>query len=44
MGEKIRLDRFLADMGKGSRSQVKEAARKGRVRVNGQVERKTDRK
>lgn len=31
----LRLDKFLAEMGFGSRSQVKELARKGRVQVNG---------
>lgn len=33
--ERIRLDKFLAEMGAGSRSQVKEMIRKGRVSVNG---------
>lgn len=33
----MRLDKFLADMGAGSRSQIKEAVRKGRVMVNGVV-------
>lgn len=40
----MRLDKFLAEMGVGSRSQVKEMARKGRVQVNGQSERQADRK
>ncbi len=31
----IRLDKFLADMGKGSRSQVKQALKQGMVTVNG---------
>ena len=44
MGEIMRLDKFLADMGKGSRSQVKEAGKKGRVQVNGQVEKTLKRK
>lgn len=44
MGETIRLDKFLVDMGKGSRSQVKEAGKKGRVQVNGQVEKTLKRK
>lgn len=44
MGTSIRLDKFLTEMGKGSRSQVKEAAKKGRIQVNGAVEKKTDRK
>lgn len=41
MEKKIRLDKFLADMGKGSRSQIREAARKGRIQVNGQMEKKS---
>jgi len=40
----IRLDKYLADMSQGTRSQIKEAARKGRILVNGQVEKKSDRK
>lgn len=44
MGKAIRLDRFLVEMNKGSRSQIKEAAKKGRVQVNGEVEKKTERK
>ena len=37
MGEKIRLDRYLAEMGKGSRSQIRQAAKKGRIQVNDQT-------
>lgn len=44
MGKKIRLDKYLTEMNIGSRSQVKEAAKKGRIRVNGVTETKTDRK
>lgn len=44
MGKTIRLDKFLAEMDAGSRSQIKEAAKKGRIQVNGQIEKKTDRK
>ena len=44
MEKEIRLDKFLADMGKGTRSQLKEAARKGRIQVNGQVVKKADMK
>ncbi|MCI8660129.1 MAG: rRNA pseudouridine synthase [Lachnospiraceae bacterium] len=44
MGKMIRLDKFLADMGKGSRSQIREGAKKGRVEVNGQTEKKPERK
>ena len=32
---RLRLDKFLADMGVGTRSQVKEMARKGRICLNG---------
>lgn len=42
MEKEIRLDKFLADMGKGTRSQLKEAARKGRIQVNGTVVKKAD--
>lgn len=42
MGKLIRLDKFLVDMNHGSRSQVKEAAKKGRIQVNGCVQKKTD--
>lgn len=38
----IRLDKFLAEMGRGTRSQIKEMARKGRISVNGQVVRQSD--
>ena len=34
----IRLDKFLADSGLGSRTQVKDLLKKGQVRVNGQIE------
>lgn len=34
---KLRLDKYLADMGKGTRSQVKDLIRHGRVSVNGQI-------
>lgn len=44
MGKSIRLDKFLVEMDRGSRSQIKEAAKKGRIQVNGQVEKKTERK
>ena len=42
--KEIRLDKFLADMGVGSRTQIKEMARKGRVTVDGILEKKADRK
>lgn len=44
MGKPIRLDKFLVEMNKGSRSQIKEAAKKGRIQVGGQIEKKTERK
>lgn len=46
MAEKkeMRLDKFLAEMGVGTRSQIKEMARKGRLRVNGETEKKPERK
>lgn len=40
----IRLDKYLGEMGLGTRSQIKDAGRKGRILVNEQVEKKTDRK
>ena len=40
----IRLDKLLADAGAGSRSQVKEYIRKGRITVNGQVCKKPEQK
>ena len=42
MGKMIRLDKFLVEMDRGIRSQIKEAAKKGRIQVNGKVEKKTD--
>lgn len=44
MGKVIRLDKYLTEMNQGSRSQIKEAAKKGRIQVNGQVEKNTGRK
>lgn len=44
MADKIRLDKYLVEMGIGSRSQIKEAAKKGRILVDGTVEKKTERK
>lgn len=40
----MRLDKFLGEMGKGTRSQVKEMVRKGRISVNGETEKKPERK
>ncbi len=44
MGERLRLDKFLADMGFGARSQIKEAVKGGRIQVNGVVEKRCDRR
>lgn len=44
MGKLVRLDKFLVEMDRGSRSQIKEAAKKGRILVNGEPEKKTERK
>ena len=33
----MRLDKYLSDMGKGTRSELKKAIRKGRVRVDGTI-------
>lgn len=43
-GSMIRLDKLLTDAGVGSRSQVKEYIRRGRIAVNGQVCRKPEQK
>lgn len=40
----MRLDKYLGEMGIASRSQIKEMARKGRILVNGQIEKKSERK
>ncbi|HIU03570.1 MAG TPA: rRNA pseudouridine synthase [Candidatus Onthocola gallistercoris] len=44
MDKKIRLDKYLADMGMGTRSGIKSAIRKGQVQVNGVVARSSDQK
>lgn len=44
MAKLIRLDKYLVEMNKGSRTQIKEAAKKGRIQVNGVPEKKTERK
>ena len=36
MGE-IRLDKYLADMGLGTRTEVKRDIKKGRISVNGEI-------
>lgn len=42
--KELRLDKFLADMGKGTRSRLKEDIRKGRILVNGEVVKNADKK
>lgn len=37
MSELLRLDKFLADSGKGTRSEVKNFIRKGRIQINGAI-------
>lgn len=44
MKGQIRLDKYLVEMGIGTRSQIKEAAKKGRIRIDGIVEKDTGRK
>ena len=40
----IRLDKYLADMGIGTRQEVKKYIRQGRVSINGQVANKPEQK
>jgi len=40
----IRLDKYLADAGAGTRSEVKLLIRKGRITVNSMIEKSPDRK
>ncbi|WP_313132337.1 pseudouridine synthase [Anaerocolumna sp.] len=42
MGNTVRLDKYLTDMGVGTRSEVKTYIRKGRVQVDGQVVKGSD--
>lgn len=44
MTKAMRLDKYLADMGKGTRTQIKDAVRKGRVQVNGMTVAKPEQK
>ena len=39
---KLRLDKYLADMGIGTRSEVKKAITKGQVQVNQQIEKRPE--
>lgn len=40
----LRLDKYLADMGVGTRSQIKQMVRKGQISVNGEVVKKPETK
>ena len=42
--KKLRLDKYLADMQAGTRSEVKQMIRKGRVTVNGETVRRPEQK
>lgn len=42
MSETIRLDKYLADMGCGTRSQVKQMIRKGQIVINGETIKKPE--
>ncbi len=42
MKETIRLDKYLADMNIGTRAKVKEYIKKGKVQINGQVQKKPE--
>ncbi|MBS6561455.1 MAG: 16S rRNA pseudouridine(516) synthase, partial [Clostridiales bacterium] len=42
MGGKIRLDKYLADMSFGTRTEVKQMIKKGLVTVNGAIVKKSE--
>ncbi len=42
MDKPIRLDKYLAQMNKGTRKEIKEAAKRGRITVNGTIVKNTD--
>lgn len=44
MEKKMRLDKLLSEMAVGTRSQIRELARKGRIQVNGEIVKKPDSK
>ena len=44
MGMLLRLDKYLADMGAGTRAQIKQMIRKGQVTVNGEMAKKPEQK
>ena len=39
----MRLDKYLADMGMGTRSEIKEKIKKGQIRVNEEIIKKPER-
>lgn len=44
MAEQLRIDKYLADMGVGTRSEIKLWIRKGKVKVNGEICKKPEEK
>lgn len=44
MGKTVRLDKFLADAGAGTRSEVKKLIQKGQIQVNGEMVKSPERK
>ncbi|MFR3186505.1 MAG: pseudouridine synthase [Ruminococcus sp.] len=44
MSEMLRLDKYLADLGVGTRSQVKQMIRKGLISINGNMAKKPEQK
>ena len=44
MSKAVRLDKFLADARKGTRSEVKKYIQKGLVQINGQIVKKPEQK
>ncbi len=44
MGKEMRLDKFLADAGAGTRSEVKKLIQKGKVQVNKETVRRPEQK
>jgi 16S rRNA pseudouridine516 synthase len=44
MGKEVRLDKFLADAGVGTRSEVKKLIQKGKVQINGEAVRRPEQK
>ena len=40
----IRLDKYLADMGVGTRSQVKQFIKKGQIQINGEIQKRPETK